>query len=756
MKKLSASEHLATLSVLVPGAIGLWIVGRTLASYFHSDPMASVIVGAMGLVLVIGLVELLVRHYRAAWLQLEVERLPASPSEATVDGASGLLGGLLRARLEQSPGTGFGESITPYLTGLLVMLGLLGTLLGLFDTVHGASHALTASADVSALRQSLSTPIAGLTRSFGCSAAGISASAMLGLALALVRRREAAALRVVQGYAMGPLRALTPARRQARALEQLANQGLTLPQASTALEQVGTQLAELSKQLVTLQTAGVEAQHKAFSELLAELRSELGRVAAEAGSALHERVAPLMAQTLERSNEAARVQAGALAEVARDIARELGEDAVARRREFESEASERRREAVELVAALGARMDSAERERAASQHRELEALGELASRTLREAAARDDSLSQRWAELLERADQSTLAVREEESARLARLDGLTTRIGDDLTKLTSALDQQLAQRGQSERARDAETVSLLGRLGESASAFEASIVRQRDGIEQLVGKLPSLFNEVAEASQRGAQTAIEALVARTDERLGRITAALDGELAQRIERERAHDARTLTTMEQLDQGARLLEQNIKEQRGTIEGFVERAGGLVAELATAARESAQTTLARLADSAEEQAMRWAKLESELADGRLEHARGLEEQLTAHAERLERQLGNAGAVVSQAAAIWKASSTEMQAIAELFASSVERQREASESWLESLGDIEAAVERSGRHAAADALADQLASTQEVFARQLQFQRELFEQLRSLRASTRVGGVSEQEGGAADVSV
>jgi hypothetical protein len=43
----------------------------------------------------------------------------------------------------------------------------------------------------------------------------------------------------------------------------------------------------------------------------------------------------------------------------------------------------------------------------------------------------------------------------------------------------------------------------------------------------------------------------------------------------------------------------------------------------------------------------------------------------------------------------------------------------------------------VERAGRGAAADALGDQLASTQEVFARQLQFQRELFEQLRSLRA-------------------
>jgi alpha-D-ribose 1-methylphosphonate 5-triphosphate synthase subunit PhnG len=45
----------------------------------------------------------------------------------------------------------------------------------------------------------------------------------------------------------------------------------------------------------------------------------------------------------------------------------------------------------------------------------------------------------------------------------------------------------------------------------------------------------------------------------------------------------------------------------------------------------------------------------------------------------------------------------------------------------------------VERAGRHAASDALSDQLASTQELFTRQLQFQRELLEQLRALRGGT-----------------
>jgi hypothetical protein len=84
--------------------------------------------------------------------------------------------------------------------------------------------------------------------------------------------------------------------------------------------------------------------------------------------------------------------------------------------------------------------------------------------------------------------------------------------------------------------------------------------------------------------------------------------------------------------------------------------------------------------------------------------------------------------------------------MGAVAEMFQKSIERQREAAQAWMESLGELEGAVERAGRGAAADALGDQLASTQEVFARQLQFQRELFEQLRTLRVAG--GGASQGE--------
>ncbi|MET0388886.1 MAG: hypothetical protein ABW321_23135, partial [Polyangiales bacterium] len=259
LRKLS--ELRGSLVILVPGALGAFIVLRTWWTFWGRDRLASTLVGTIGIALLVGVMELVLRQLRIERLERELNSLPARPSESTIEGASPLMAAILRARLEQVPPPSLGESLAPFLTGLLVMLGLLGTLLGLFQTVQGAGHALTQSADLDALRHSLSSPIDGLTRSFGCSAAGISASAMLGLAAALVRRREGRVLRVIAAYAGGPLRNLSPIRRQARALEQLAGPG-------SALEGVGTQLGELSNQLVTLQQTALKAQQRAFSDLL--------------------------------------------------------------------------------------------------------------------------------------------------------------------------------------------------------------------------------------------------------------------------------------------------------------------------------------------------------------------------------------------------------------------------------------------------------------------------------------------------------
>ena len=65
-----------------------------------------------------------------------------------------------------------GPALTPYLVGLLVMLGMLGTFLGMVVTFKGAVFALEGSTDLQAIRSALAEPIKGLGLSFGTSVAG--------------------------------------------------------------------------------------------------------------------------------------------------------------------------------------------------------------------------------------------------------------------------------------------------------------------------------------------------------------------------------------------------------------------------------------------------------------------------------------------------------------------------------------------------------------------------------------------------------
>jgi len=91
------------------------------------------------------------------------------------------------------------------------------------------------------------------------------------------------------------------------------------------------------------------------------------------------------------------------------------------------------------------------------------------------------------------------------------------------------------------------------------------------------------------------------------------------------------------------------------------------------------------------------------------------------------------------VCEAADLVRAGGAEMSAVAEMFAGAVDRYREASDRWLDSLGAIEEAIDRKERGEAADLLGTYLDQTREVFDHSLQFQRELFSELRALRSRT-----------------
>ncbi|MFN7724122.1 MAG: DUF802 domain-containing protein, partial [Rubrivivax sp.] len=101
----------------------------------------------------------------------------------------------VRQRVESERAALPGPALTPYLVGLLVLLGMLGTFLGMVVTLNGAVLALESTTDLATIRAALAAPVKGLGLAFGTSVAGVAASAMLGLVSTLCRRER---LRAVQ------------------------------------------------------------------------------------------------------------------------------------------------------------------------------------------------------------------------------------------------------------------------------------------------------------------------------------------------------------------------------------------------------------------------------------------------------------------------------------------------------------------------------------------------------------------------------
>ena len=161
------------------GALALlWVA----ASVAGSHLLVLLMTGLIGGVYVFGALEL--RQYRKESQALG-QSLQAVPANLThlADWLITLPGALqvpVRQRVEGERGALPAPALTPYLVGLLVMLGMLGTFLGMVVTLNGAVFALEGSSNIAGIRAAFSEPIKGLGLAFGTSVAGVATSAMLG------------------------------------------------------------------------------------------------------------------------------------------------------------------------------------------------------------------------------------------------------------------------------------------------------------------------------------------------------------------------------------------------------------------------------------------------------------------------------------------------------------------------------------------------------------------------------------------------
>ncbi len=142
-----------------------------------------------------------------------------------------------------------GPAMTPYLVGLLVMLGMLGTFLGMVVTFKGAVFALEGTTDLLAMRTALAAPIKGLGLAFGTSVAGVAASAMLGLMSALVRRERLQAGQLLDSQIATNLRGFSLTHQRQETFKALQLQSQTLPAMAAQLQTLMAAMEQHSQQL---------------------------------------------------------------------------------------------------------------------------------------------------------------------------------------------------------------------------------------------------------------------------------------------------------------------------------------------------------------------------------------------------------------------------------------------------------------------------------------------------------------------------
>ncbi|MCC2674418.1 MAG: hypothetical protein K0Q43_2629 [Ramlibacter sp.] len=404
------------------------------------------------------------------WLQ----QLPATLRDA------------VRLRVEGERGALPGPALTPYLVGLLVMLGMLGTFLGMVVTFRGTVFALERSTDLEAMRTALAAPIRGLGLSFGASVAGVAASAMLGLMAAIARRERMEVARKLEARIADALQPFSLVHQRQESFRALHVQARAIPELVEKLgvlveriDQRGERLdASLLERQDALQRDVTAAYAKLAQDVGLSLKDSMTAGARASGDAIRPVVESAMAQVTQqaerlhaRLGEVAQGQVEMVATRFSTTAQAMAstfEDAIGRAQSAQAEGDRERLQA--WTAAL--------RKSADEMQGTWQRAGELG---LAQQAAITGALAKASADFTERtaASAGVIAQLREEMSRLAERDNLALQERTLLLEqLSSVLD---AVNGASDRQRaatDALLASASSAMEQAGSRFAESLDAQ--------------------------------------------------------------------------------------------------------------------------------------------------------------------------------------------------------------------------------------------------------------------------------------
>jgi len=583
------TRHIAYSIIFAAGlAVPLWIG----AGYVGVNPLA------------LGIIALIVAFYAAGALEIGRQRRATGGLAQALAGLSGpaedlvawlarvpeALRDAVRLRIEGTRAALPGPVLAPYIVGLLVLLGMLGTFLGMIATLRGTGAALESAADLQAMRASLAAPVHGLGFAFGTSVAGVAASAALGLLAALDRRERDQAARQLDACIATSLQAYAPSHQRRQMVDLLQQQAQALPALAERLQAMMDAIERRGQDIDQRLAAGQSAFHDKAEAAYARLAGAMEQSLAEAVAASARSAEAAIRPAVQAAMEGISREAGAWhANVAQAAQQQLegvaarldaaAEELAQRWQDLLAEQRQAGREQVEQQAAALQRFADAFEQRSQAL------LQAVSARLEATAAAMGQAWQQALAEQTRSSEQLATGNRQALGEAVAAFERQAAQWLETLATSQAALQAELAERDDKRLQAWTGTLQTAHALlrDEWLQASRQAADSQRE-ICQALARAADDISAQAEAHAQATIAEIGKLVQAASE-APRAAAEVIAELRQKLSDSLAHDNAVLQERTRLLETVDTLLDSVNhasaEQRAAIDALVATSSDMLA-------------------------------------------------------------------------------------------------------------------------------------------------------------------------------